>query len=60
MNANTNYHPRIIITSAENVIGECWNDYARCISNSNGLPIRIDVGVNIDTIEKFDGLLFKS
>ena len=57
MNDNTNYHPRIIITSAENVIGECWNDYARCISNSNGLPIRIDVDANIDTIEKFDGLL---
>ena len=50
-------HPRIIITAAEDVIGECWNDYSTCISNSNGVPIRIDLGTDIDTLEKFDGLL---
>ena len=57
MNKDNSSYPRILITAAEDVVGECWEDYSRCISNSNGLPIRVDLGMNIDAIENFDGLL---
>ncbi|MBG92574.1 MAG: hypothetical protein CL792_01135 [Chloroflexi bacterium] len=57
MNNDNSLYPKILITAAENVVGECWNDYSRCVSNSNGLPIRVDLGTDIETIQNFDGLL---
>jgi len=34
--------PRILITRAEDVLGEDWDDYARCIQRAGGEPIPFD------------------
>ncbi len=35
--------PRILITRAEPILGEAWDDYAACIERAGGTPVPIDV-----------------
>ena len=51
--------PRILITRAEAVTGERWDDYAACIQRAGGDPIPIDVLTRLDlsALPPHDGLL---
>ena len=51
--------PRILITRAEAITGERWDDYAACIERAGGDPIPIDVlaGVEISALPPHDGLV---
>ncbi|MDA0351663.1 MAG: gamma-glutamyl-gamma-aminobutyrate hydrolase family protein [Chloroflexi bacterium] len=56
--------PRILITRAEDVLGERWDDYAACIARAGGDPIAADLpaataegGRGIEAFGAFDGLV---
>ncbi len=49
--------PRILISRAEEVLGERWEDYAEAIAAGGGDPRAIDLGVDIEQQPPFDGLL---
>jgi putative glutamine amidotransferase len=51
----TQHRPRILISRAEEVIGEHWDDYAACLERAGGAPEPADLGA--DHPGAFDGLV---
>jgi len=50
--------PRILISRAEEVIGERWEDYAACISRAGGDPVAADLGADdVEALSPFAGLV---
>jgi putative glutamine amidotransferase len=49
--------PRILITRAEEVLGEHWDDYAACIQRAGGDPTPVDLATGIEPYPAFDGLI---
>lgn len=51
--------PRILITRAEEVIGERWDDYATAIERAGGdpIPAALGAGGGIDALSPFAGLV---
>lgn len=51
--------PRILISRAEEVIGERWDDYASCIERAGGAPEAADLGEDggSESFGEFDGLV---
>ncbi len=51
--------PRIIITRAEDITSESWQDYATCVINAGGEAIAFDVDdfTSIDELPPHDGIL---
>ena len=56
---NADLPPRILISRAEEVIGEIWDDYAGCVQRAGGAPEAADLAFEggIATLGEFDGLL---
>ncbi len=53
---NRTGEPAILVTRAEEVLGEAWEDYARAVSASGGVPLVADLAAP-GAIPDFDGLL---
>ncbi len=53
------YRPTILITRAEEVVGEDWDDYARCVEDAGGEAVPFDCATFIGTAElpPHDGIL---
>lgn len=51
--------PRVLITRAEEVRGEDWNDYARCVERAGGEAVPFDCSDfrSIQLLPPFDGIL---
>ena len=49
--------PRILITRAEAVLGENWDDYARCVQRAGGEPMPADLAAGSEAHRDFDGLI---
>jgi len=49
--------PRILISRAEDVLGENWDDYAACVERAGGDPAPADLNGGIDEQRRFDGLI---
>lgn len=51
--------PRILISRAEEVIGEHWDDYASCVERAGGDPTAADLGTEggVEGLGAFDGLV---
>lgn len=51
--------PRILISRAEEVLGERWDDYADCIERAGGDPVAADLGGagGIEALAPFAGLV---
>ena len=56
---NDSTRPRILISRAEEVLGERWDDYADCIERAGGAPIAADLDATggIEALEPFDGVI---
>jgi putative glutamine amidotransferase len=56
---NDTARPRILISRAEEVLGERWDDYAECIERAGGSPVAADLGAagGIEGLERFDGVI---
>ena len=54
-----NVRPKVLITRAEDVAGEDWEDYARCIERAGGDPLPFDCGdfTRVEELPTHDGLL---
>lgn len=52
-----NRRPRILITRAEVIPGEQWDDYAACIRRAGGEPIDFDVAFYDGTLPDHDGVI---
>jgi putative glutamine amidotransferase len=60
--ADRSARPRILITRAEDVVGERWDDYADCVRAAGGEPVAIDLAdctedAQAAALPPFDGLL---
>jgi putative glutamine amidotransferase len=53
----TDSRPRILISRAEDVVGENWDDYAAAIRRAGGDPAPADLAAGIDALRPFDGLV---
>ena len=53
------YRPTILITRAEEVLGEDWDDYARCVNDAGGEAVPFNCGTFVGTAElpPHDGIL---
>jgi len=53
------YRPIVLITRAEEVVGEQWEDYARCVEDAGGEAIPFDCGtfVGVADLPEHDGIL---
>ena len=53
------YRPVILITRAEAVLGEDWDDYARCVNDAGGEAVPFDCGTSVGVAElpPHDGIL---
>ncbi len=53
------FRPIVLITRAEQVAGEDWDDYARCIERAGGEPVPLDCSAfqGIDALPRHDGIL---
>ncbi|MGE3961016.1 MAG: gamma-glutamyl-gamma-aminobutyrate hydrolase family protein [Dehalococcoidia bacterium] len=51
--------PIVLITRAEDVVGEDWDDYARCIERAGGEAVPIDCGAfaGVDALPEHHGIL---
>jgi len=51
--------PRILITRAEDVVGEDWDDYARCVERAGGEAIPFDCADfrGVEDLPRHDGIL---
>ena len=51
--------PIVLITRAEEVVGEDWEDYARCVQRAGGEPVGLDCGtfMGVDDLPPHDGIL---
>ncbi|MCK9486606.1 MAG: gamma-glutamyl-gamma-aminobutyrate hydrolase family protein [Dehalococcoidia bacterium] len=51
--------PRVLITRAEDVLGEDWDDYARCIDRAGGEPVAFDCAsfTTVEALPPFEGLI---
>ncbi|MCB9491414.1 MAG: gamma-glutamyl-gamma-aminobutyrate hydrolase family protein [Dehalococcoidia bacterium] len=51
--------PIVLITRAEEVVGEDWEDYARCVQRAGGEPVALDCGTftGVDDLPPHDGIL---
>jgi putative glutamine amidotransferase len=51
--------PRILITRAEDVLGERWDDYSACVARAGGEPVAADLGAveRTEAIPSFAGLV---
>ena len=49
--------PRILITRAEEVRGESWNDYSLCVERAGGEAAPADLAAGIEVPRDFDGLI---
>ena len=51
--------PRILISRAEEVLGERWGDYADCIERAGGEPVAADLGADggIEALAPFAGVV---
>jgi putative glutamine amidotransferase len=51
--------PRILVTRAEDVAGERWDDYAARVRDAGGDPVAIDLDdfAGVDALPPYDGLL---
>ena len=51
--------PRILISRAEDILGEHWDDYASCIQRAGGDPVAADLGADggIEALTPFAGLV---
>jgi len=54
---STSNRPNILITRAEEVIGENWDDYAACVERAGGHPAPADLSAGIEAYRDFDGLV---
>jgi putative glutamine amidotransferase len=54
---NTASRPHILITRAEEVLGESWDDYALCVERAGGAAAPADLAVGIEAARDFDGLI---
>jgi hypothetical protein len=45
---NTASRPHILITRAEEVLGESWDDYALCVERAGGEAAPADLAAGID------------
>jgi len=54
---STSNRPHILITRAEEVLGENWDDYAACVERAGGHPAPADLSVGIEAYRDFDGLI---
>jgi len=53
------YRPIVLITRAEDVVGEDWQDYARCIEDAGGQAVPFDCGsfIGVAELPPHDGIL---
>lgn len=53
------YRPTVLITRAEEVVGEDWQDYARCIEDAGGVAVPFDCQTFVGAAElpPHDGIL---
>ncbi|MGE3857380.1 MAG: gamma-glutamyl-gamma-aminobutyrate hydrolase family protein [Dehalococcoidia bacterium] len=51
--------PRILITRAEIIDGEDWQDYAACIERAGGVPVPVDVlrPIDVDALPPHEGVM---
>lgn len=51
--------PRILVSRAEVIDGEDWQDYAACIERAGGVPVPVDVlrAVDVDALPPHDGVM---
>ncbi len=56
---NDTSRPRILISRAEDVLGERWDDYAECIARAGGTPVAADLGAagGVEALEPIDGVI---
>ncbi len=53
---STSDRPHILITRAEAVLGENWDDNAACVERAGGNPAPADLSAGIELYSNFDGL----
>src|SRR5512141_675896 len=58
-NPAPNARPRVLVSRAEDVIGERWDDYADCLRRAGAEPIAADLASfdGAASLPAFDGLL---
>jgi putative glutamine amidotransferase len=49
--------PRILITRAEEVLGERWDEYAWAVEAAGGEPVALDLDASDGAVPPFDGLI---
>ncbi len=54
---STPARPRILITRAEEVMGESWDDYASSVERAGGAATAADLAAGIEASRDFDGLI---
>jgi putative glutamine amidotransferase len=54
---NTHPRPQILITRAEEVLGESWDDYALCVELAGGQASPADLASGVEAYRDFDGLI---
>ena len=54
---DTHSRPQILITRAEEVLGESWDDYARCVERAGGQAAPADLASGVEAYRNFDGLI---
>lgn len=54
---STSNRPHILITRAEEVLGENWDDYTACVERAGGDPAPADLSAGIEAYRDFDGLI---
>jgi putative glutamine amidotransferase len=57
MAATVSARPRILITRAEEVVGERWEDYADAVETAGGAAVPLDLDRFEDEVPRFDGLV---
>lgn len=58
-NPDESYRPVILITRAEEVVGEDWEDYARCVERAGGSAVALDCRAftGVEDLPAHDGIL---
>jgi len=53
------YRPIVLITRAEDVVGEDWDDYARCVERAGGeaVPFDCHTFIGVEELPPHDGIL---